>query len=98
MQARQRGARGGGYILQGAPHAAADIEQQQQIERLRFAAEIGDLLPLVLVEHGKVLLCKIADRASGACRHRDIDLHQRDAASEDRNLVILLLGEQARAK
>src|SRR5438445_467966 len=50
MQLRERGTAGGGDLFERWPHAATYIEQEQQIERLGFASEIGDLLRLVLID------------------------------------------------
>ena len=42
MQLTERRARRGRHFLERPAHAAADVEQQQQIERLRFALEMSD--------------------------------------------------------
>ena len=98
MQSRQRGARGGGYILQGAPHAAADIEQQQQIQRLRFALERDNRLRLVLIENREVGLGEIGETLAVAANSFDIHADQGDAGAKDGYLVVFLRSRLLRQK
>src|SRR5258706_10526861 len=96
MQARQRGARRGGYVLQGAPHAAADVEQQKKVQRLRFPLERDNRLWLVLVENREIGLGKIGEALAVAANGFDIHADQRDAGAKDGYLVVFLLSRLLR--
>lgn len=73
-------------------HAAADIEEQHQVERLGFLAEIGDRPRLAVIEDAKILHFQSGRHAAAAIEHQGIHFDERHAGAEDRS-VAWLLGE-----
>jgi hypothetical protein len=55
--------RGGGQLLYFRHHAAADIEQQNQVKRRLLLRKIQDCLCRSVIENPKIFLVKVAQQA-----------------------------------
>src|SRR5439155_11429553 len=70
------------YSLDHCTHAAADIEQQDEIERLQIGREAGDVLLLAVVEDAEVWFGEAGDDAAVAVGYFGVDVDERDVGVE----------------
>ena len=67
-------------------HAAADVEQQQQVQRVGLVLEMDDPLRRVLVVNLKIGLSEPGNRPAIMVSNRGIDFYESDAGVKSRRL------------
>jgi hypothetical protein len=80
--------RSGGHAPDVWPHATADIQQQDNVNRNVLALEIPDLLLLSIHSQDEILNFETANRMVSAIHYLGIDTSQRDIAAKGNGRVI----------
>jgi hypothetical protein len=86
---RQSLLRGFGHLLHHGAHAAADIKDQQQVERRVFVREIEDLTRGAVVEDAEIGLFEAQNRL-GAEQHLGVHTHDVHLGPEQGGLLFRL--------
>src|ERR1043166_7622379 len=73
---------GGGDALDVRLHAAADVEQEEDVDGHVFTLEIADLLRLAVLAENEILGAEAAGGAVVLVDHLRIDAGERDIAAE----------------
>jgi len=89
---------GGPHERQISLHAAAQVQHNDEMDRLRRVVEERQRLQFAALVNFKIFLLQIGHKVIRFVRHRDIDGHRIDRAAKDAGLLWSLRGPQAGGK